>query len=215
MTAKPSPEQVSALIARLRAAPAGRGTTPATTWDDSSRTPADPSGQLLGDRILQKYREGNTNSSFPERFDSALSAGEADLRLGRYYRAAESFTVAAVYRPNDARPYLGKSYALFAAGEYVSSAVYLARALELDPRTALGRSDLVNAVGGPEVFAGRITDLEQCARNSDAPQLQFLLAYAYTQMNRPAEAKAALAAAEKDLPASPAVELLKAILIRP
>jgi tetratricopeptide (TPR) repeat protein len=137
------------------------------------------------------------------------------LRQGRYYRAAESFTLAAAYQPNDGRAFLGKSYALFGAGEYLSSALYLARALELDPRAVLGRSDLVNAIGGPVVFAARITDLEQCAGTGDAPQLQFLLAYVYSQMNRPVEAQAALAAAEKQLSPSLALDLLKTIVGRP
>jgi tetratricopeptide (TPR) repeat protein len=170
--------------------------------------PADSAGAPLAN-------SGAGRSVSQERFDRCLDSAELYLRQGRYYRAAELFTLAAAYQPNDGRAHLGRSYALFAAGEYLSSALYLARALELDPRAVLGRSDLVEAIGGPGVFAGRITDLEQCAGTGDAPQLQFLLAYVYSQMNRPAEAQAALAAAQEHLSPSLALDLLKAVIYRP
>lgn len=168
----------------------------------------------LGTELPALQVQPTGRSLMQERFDRCLETAESYLRQGRFYRAAELFTLATTYQPNDGRPLLGKSYALFGAGEYLSSALYLARALELDPRAVLGRSDLVHAIGGPTVFAARITDLEQCAKTGDAPQLQFLLAYVYGQMNRPVEAKAALAAAEKQLSPSPALNLLKAVVGR-
>ncbi len=249
---KPSPEQVSAFIARMRAASTGGNPAVNPAGSDPAGAVPDPSRQLIGRRVLPMHQNpswtfgapreneesrvaasrpqalgmadasmapalnsGTPGSLIQERFDRCLGAAELYLRQGRYYRAAELFTLAATYQPNDGRPLLGKSYALFGAGEYLSSALCLARALELDPRAVLGRSDLVNAIGGPAVFAARITDLEQCARTADVPQLQFLLAYVYSQMNRPAEAKASLAAAEKQLSPSPALDLLKAVVVRP
>jgi hypothetical protein len=249
---KPSPEQVSAFIARLRATSAGGNPAANPAGNGAAGALANPSQPFIADRLLQTYRSPSgtlglpgddanarvttsgsqalgmldNSATFPQRsgtagtftqdrFDRCLGAAELYLRQGQYYRAAESFTLAAAYKPSDGRALLGKSYALFGAGEYLSSALYLARALELDVRAVLGRSDLVDAIGGPAVFAARITDLERCARTADAPQLQFLLAYVYGQMNRPAEAKAALEAAEKQLPPSPALDLLKAVVARP
>jgi hypothetical protein len=208
---KPSPEQISALIARLRGAD-GRTTAPGPGGNNPALTLPEPLQQSAGDRTGSTWQDTTGRSFTQERFDRCVAAAESYLRQGRYYRAAESFTFAAIYRPNDAGIHLGKSYALFGAGEYLSSALYLARAIELDARTALARSDLVDAIGGPAVFAGRITDLEQCARTGNAPELQFLLAYVYRQMNRPVEAKAAMALAEKQLAPVPAVELLKAFI---
>jgi hypothetical protein len=249
---KPSPEQVSAFIARLRATPAAGN--PGANPTGSNPTGALPGlpQQLVGDHLLQTYRSpcgtpalpgddesarvaasrpqalgmadsplmsapnsGSAGSFMQESFDRCLETAELYLRQGRYYRAAELFMRAGTYKPNDGRVLLGRCYALFGAGEYLSSAVYLARTLEQDPRAVLDRSDLVNAIGGPAVFAARITDLGRCAGTGDAPQLQFLLAYVYSQMNRPAEAKAAIEAAEKQLPPSPALDLLRAIVARP
>jgi len=203
------PNQVSTLREPPRTALAGKYMAPGVGRDNESKTQTQSAQPLPADRTLQKYGTGKLGSFSQEKFDHYMQAAELYMRQGRYYRATDSFTLAAAYQPNDARPYLGRSHALFAAGEYLSSAVLLARAIELDPRSALGRSDLVDAIGGPSVFAGRVTDLEQCVKTANAPQLQFLLAYVYFQMGRPAEAKAAIAAAEKRLPASPAIDLLK------
>jgi len=145
-------------------------------------------------------------------FDRHLRSARLSMQQGRYARAAESFSLAAGCNPKDVRPMLGRSHALFAAGEYVGSAVYLAKAIEFDPRYVLQKWDLLEAVGGPDVFVQRITDLEKRAKAGDAPMLQLLLAYLYQQMNRPQEATAALQAARKGLPASRSVGLLKAAI---
>ena len=117
-----------------------------------------------------------------------------------------------LYWPGEPRVHLRKSHALLAAGEYVSSASALARAVELDARRVLRKIELIEAIGGPDQFVRRITELEQSAERSSAPQLQFLLAYIYYQMDRPREAKIAIESARKGLPTSPAVDLLKSAI---
>ncbi len=194
------------------ASPPDRGAAPGSGRDDGTQTQAQSAAPLPGSQVPPKYGIGKLGSLSQEKFEHYMQAAEQYMRQGRYYRATDSFTLAAAYRPDDARPYLGRSRALFAAGEYLSSAVLLAQAIQLDPRSTLGRTDLANAVGGPELFASRMVDLEQCVKTANAPQLQFLLAYVYYQMGRPAEAKIALATAEKALPPSPCVTLLKAAL---
>jgi len=152
-----------------------------------------------------------------EKFDHYLTAAQAHLQQGQYARAAEFFALAAVYSPRDARPQLGRSHSLLAAGEYLGSAVCLAKAIELDPRTTLAKSprakaDLLEAVGGPDRFIERIIDLERRAQGSEAPGLQLLLAYIYQQMDRPTEATAAIRLAKKGLPSAAAVDLLQAAI---
>ncbi len=141
-------------------------------------------------------------------FDRHMRSARLSMQQGQYARAAETFSLAAACNPKDVRPLLGRSHALFAAGEYLSSAVYLAKAIEFDPRYVLQKSDLLESVGGPDVFVQRITDLEKRAKAGDAPMLQLLLAYFYQQMNRPQEATTAIQAARKGLPSSPSVDLL-------
>jgi hypothetical protein len=152
-----------------------------------------------------------------EKFDRVMKSAQADLRQGRYPQAAESFALAGVYRPRDAGPQLGRSRALLAAGEYLGSAVCLAKAIELDPRSILATSDLARsnlfeAIGGPDQFVRRITDLEGCAKTNSAPALQLLLAYIYQQMDRPQQAKDAVQAARKGLQSSTSLDLLEAAI---
>jgi len=154
----------------------------------------------------------NPGSLTQKQFDHYLAAAQLYMQQGRYYRAADSFTLASVYIPHDSRAHLGRSHALLAAGEYVSSAVSLARAIELDARYALRKVDLVEIIGGPDVFVQRITNLEEQAQGSDASQLQFLLAYVCLQMDQPNEARTAIEAARKGLPSSVAANLLEAAI---
>lgn len=201
--ASPTRSGAAGLPDLLRAAPG-------TGDDGSSGTEPNASEPLIGDRFRRKYEDAGTFSD--ERFDRYLRAAELYLQQGRYYRAADSFTLASMYKPSDARAYIGKSHALLAAGEYVSSATFLAKAIQVDPRLTLAQTDLVETLGGPDPFVRRITDLEETAAARDAPQMHFLLAYIYYQMSQPEQAKAALAAAEKGLPASLSIDLMKTAL---
>ncbi len=180
--------------------------------DDLNEPQPDVPPPSSGESVLGKYE--NASPLAQERFARYMKAAELYFRQGRYYRAAESFTLASMYQPADARAYLGKGHALLAAGEYVSSAVFLAKAIEIDPQRTLAKADLVETLGGPDAFVERINDLERCAEAGASPQLHFLLAYVNYQMDRPAEAGTALAAAEKGLPPSVAISLLKAALGR-
>jgi len=143
------------------------------------------------------------------KFDAYLKSAESDVQQGQYARAAESFSLASIYNPRDARPQLGRSHALLAVGEYLGSAVCLTKAIELDSHASLADVDLVTAVGGPDRFLQRFGDLQERAKTSDAPGLQLLLAYIYHQMKRPEEARTALQAVKKALPSSPAVAALE------
>lgn len=126
-----------------------------------------------------------------------------------YHRACESFTLATAYRPHDARAYLGKGHALLAAGQYIDSALSVAKAVELDVPYVLQRTDLIQLVGGPDAFIAHFNELDRLIEADGGPQIQFLMAYIYYQMDRPTEAKAAIDAAQRLLPASIPIDLLK------
>ncbi|GAI11990.1 unnamed protein product, partial [marine sediment metagenome] len=106
----------------------------------------------LKDDVSAKAREilgeHKTFASFAEdKFNRHMRAAEEYLKRGRYYRAADAYTLAAIYKPDDPLAYAGKSHALFAAGEYMSSALFLSRALEIFPEYAQFKIDLVAMVG--------------------------------------------------------------------
>ena len=144
-----------------------------------------------------------------DKFNQHLRAGEMYLKQGRYYRAADSYTLASIYKPDDPLCYAGRSHALFAAGEYISSALFLSRALEIFPEYARFKIDLVAMVGDRDKLESRIADVEEWLQRSDAPELQFLLGYVYYQMDRLQRAKQAIDAAYEKMPDSPAVIALK------
>ncbi|MBA7714887.1 hypothetical protein ES703_123919 [subsurface metagenome] len=100
-------------------------------------------------------------------------------------------------------------YALFAAGEYMSSALFLSRALEIFPEYARFKIDLVAMVGDRDKLESRIADVEEWLQRSGAPELQFLLGYVYYQMGRLQRAKQVIDAAYEKMPDSPAVIALK------
>jgi tetratricopeptide (TPR) repeat protein len=152
-----------------------------------------------------------TFASFSQdKFNQNMRAGEQYLKQGRYYRAADAYTLASLYKPDDPLAYAGKSHALFASGEYMSSALFLSRALQIFPEYARFKIDIEAMVGDRDKLESRVVDVEEwLGRSGGAPELQFLLAYVYYQMDRPQPAKEAIDAACEKMPQSPAVLALK------
>jgi len=168
------------------------------------------SGVDLSVRAKSILGSHKTFASFSnDKFNQHIRAGEEYLKQGRYYRAADVYTLASVYKPSDPLAYAGKSHALFAAGEYMSSALFLSRALEIFPEYARFKVDLVAMVGDRDKLENRIADVEEWLKISGAGELQFLLGYVYYQMGRLERAEEANEAAYEKMPDSPAVAALK------
>lgn len=167
----------------------------------------DPSITKRAKDILGPY---HTFTSFSESsFNKNMAAAELYLKQGRYYRAADAYTLASIYKPDDPLPYAGKSHALFASGEYMSSALFLSRALNIFPGYAQLKIDIAAMTGGAENLEARVADVEEWLGRSDAPELHFLLAYIYNQMNETDRAEKAINAAYEKAPETPAVLTLK------
>jgi tetratricopeptide (TPR) repeat protein len=187
---------------------------PVTTPELSGLESAPSSGAERRTDVSAKAREilgeHKTFASFAEdKFNRHMRAAEEYLKRGRYYRAADAYTLASIYKPDDPLAYAGKSHALFAAGEYMSSALFLTRALEIFPEYAQFKIDLVAMVGDKDKLESRIANIEKWLDESDAAELQFLLGYIYYQMGRQAEAGEMINAAFEKMPESPAVAALK------
>jgi len=147
-------------------------------------------------------------------FTRHLQLAERFFQRRQYRHAAETYALAAAYRPTDPRPHLRRSHALLAIGEYDAGAMALARAMELDAQYVLKKIDLIQAVGGPDAFIARFNALDETAQTGDAPMLQFLLAYILHQMDRSQEARTAIETAQRLLPSSVPIDLLKAAIFR-
>jgi tetratricopeptide (TPR) repeat protein len=142
-------------------------------------------------------------------YSKYIHAAQMYLNQGKYYRAADSYSVASIYKPKDPNAYGGRSHALFAAGQYFSSALFLAKALQINPEYAQQKVDLVAMFGDKNKLEKRIEDFEQCLQLSSAAELRFLLGYVYYQIGRFAQAKNAIDAAYERSPDSLVVQALK------
>ena len=143
------------------------------------------------------------------KFNQHMREAEEHLNAGRYYRAASCFSLASVYQADNPLALAGRGHALFAAGEYVSSALFLSRALAVSPEYLLMKVDLVAMLGDENKLAGRIADIEQWLARSGSSQLQFLLGYVYYRTGQLLRAKQAIDAAYEKTPESPAVQAMK------
>lgn len=159
----------------------------------------------------KRIREPYTNpESYSEaKFNQHIQAAENYLKTGRYYRAADSFALASIYKLDEPLSLAGRGHALFAAGEYVSSALFLSRALEIAPEYARTKIDFVVMLGGEDKLENRIADIKEWLGKSGSGQLEFLLGYVYYQIGRLGPAKQVINAASKKMPKSTAIDILK------
>jgi tetratricopeptide (TPR) repeat protein len=171
-----------------------------------------------------------TIASFSEaKFNQHIRAAEVYLKHGKYYRAVDAYSLASIYKAESAFVYMGKSHALFAAGEYMSSALFLSRALEVysaskgelevdKEKPKAGEPDDIAvltsgfALIDKDKLESRVVDVEEWQQRSDSPELQFLLSYIYYQMGWPERAKEAINAVYEKMPESRAVTTLKKVI---
>lgn len=158
-------------------------------------------------RILDTYESFAAYSN--DKFNRHIRAAEGYMKQGRFYLAADTYALATIYKPNDPLGYAGKSQALFAAGEYMSSSLFLARALEVFPEYAKVRVDLVGMIGDKDTVENRILEVREWLDKSKSGELEFLLSYVYYQLDRLEFARQAIESAAKKMPDSPVVAAMK------
>ncbi|MHC4193947.1 MAG: hypothetical protein ACYSP9_07215, partial [Planctomycetota bacterium] len=151
---------------------------------------ADSSAQAKA--ILGPHRDAL--AFWDAKFNQHMATAEKYLGEGRFYRSADAYTLALVYKSTERLAYMGKSHALLAAGEYMSSALFLSRAVtaasgsrdkkDADVRQLLAASSKLLALIGRDKLESRLVDVEQWQQRSGSVELQLLLAYIYYQVGR-------------------------------
>jgi len=106
-----------------------------------------------------------------------LGQAEDLLKQGQYYRAAEVYGAAQIIDSANPLPLLGRSVALLAAGDYMTSANSLFTAIRLFDSLALFDVDLKAFVPDANVLESRRADLESRLQVFDDFRLRFLLGY--------------------------------------
>ena len=187
-------------------------------------SPLNPSESIIDRLDILKWLPQNDSStktrnitgshddpdSFPMyRFNLHFKAGEDQLKNGDYYAAADSFALASIFKRNDPLCLAGRSHALLAAGEYISSALFLSRAIKADPEFIKARINLAADLGGQHIIDSRIADIKEWLLQSGSGQLNFLLGYVYYRMGRLGPAQKAINAAHTKQPHSKAIAIVK------
>jgi len=199
----------------------GRGVSSEVRTSDVMRNSSGVELSARAKAILGPYK--SFASFWDGKFNQHIAAGEKYLKESKYYRSADAYTLALIYKPEESLAYLGKSHALFAAGEYMSSALFLSRAIiavserretkdydEVQELLALGSKFL--AYIDRDNLENRVVDVEQWQQRSNSAELQFLLGYIYYQMGRADAAREAIDGAYEKMSEAPAVIALKKII---
>ncbi len=151
----------------------------------------------------------NADTFSMSRFNSHFQEAQDHLRGGRYYAAADSFAMSSIYKPDEPLCLAGRGHALLGAGEYISSALFLSRAIEADAEYVKTKIDLAAMLGGQHILESRIADIREWLLRSGSGKLDFLLGYVYYRMGRLGPAQQAIDAAYAKMPRSAAVVAVK------
>jgi tetratricopeptide (TPR) repeat protein len=152
-----------------------------------------------------RYNEAAEKDKFDVHFQNGLTY----LKAGRFKKASESFTIAAIYHPNDYKVFANQAHCLFADGQYINSALFLIRALDLYPEYINQQIVMADEIGGMEQLLKNRSELEQLVELSNASGLQLLLSYVYYRTGNLNEARKITNALEPQIPDSTAFMAVK------
>jgi tetratricopeptide (TPR) repeat protein len=147
-----------------------------------------------------------------DKFNYYMRTAEEFLKQGKYYRAIDAYTLASIYKPQDPLAYAGRAHALFASGEYMSSAYFLAMAINIFPQYVNFKIDLNAMIPDKDRLESRIVDVKQWIEKTESAELGFLLAYIYYQLDKIDLALESINFAAGKMPDSVAVKALKQVI---
>jgi len=144
------------------------------------------------------------------KFKTYTQAAQEFIKEGRYYMAADAYSLAEVYDSENIEAITGMAHSLFAAGEYMSSAFLIRKTLRLQPEYAKETTHLGELLIDRDMIENRVIELERCINFCKASELSFLMAYILYRTDRPDTAMNFIDIAAKEMSDSPAVLNLKA-----
>ncbi len=177
-----------------------------TQEESLEETQKDPSPE----KIVVEAKTHKTLAAFKnDKFNKHLRLAESYLKEGKYYQASNAYSLAEFFKPGDPIVYAGKSQALFAAGEFMSSAYYLSEAVRVFPGIVKIKIDIVAIVDDRDVLESRASDVEELIKEFNSVELKYLLSYVYCQMGRLDRAKELIDDAYKTNPDMQMVQVIK------
>lgn len=125
--------------------------------------------------LLEKARNFENHAN--GKFNVYVKIADKFLRDGEYYNAKDAYEIAGVWKSDSARAYAGKAYAHLAAGEYMSSATYLMRAMESSDEYAKTKVDVAGMIGNKELYDKRVGEVKVMYEAGGFYKAAFLLGY--------------------------------------
>lgn len=136
----------------------------------------------------------------PDLFNKHMGQAEKKLKAGKFYHAAGEYRFAIMVSPSNPLARMGLCLALFGAGEPLSAAIHLRRALQLLPPMMETRLDLP-AMLDEKIIAAQLQRLDERLKEREEaapdlhvrndPGLAFLSAFIHHNLGQSAEAKEA------------------------
>lgn len=203
-------EQWSAAAEQKPASAPSQTTSPSASRSERTRrtedfaAPAEERPARQGSIDFERFASG--------RSEEYLQLGESFLKNSQYYKAADAFELASLWDRKNPLLVLARSHALFAAGEYMSSAFFLSQAVEMEPKVLQGRVDWASLLDSRDAFESRLTELSTWQQRSNSPELALLLGYVLLQDGKITRARISAEYAHDMMPNSTAAEkLLQAV----
>lgn len=159
--------------------------------DETDETPPTMEQRLRGNLSVERTEDNRViihrlEGSQASDFNQLMEQGRKALREGRFYRATRRYELAAMIRPRNPLPFVGRGLSAFASGEYYTAAMSFHRALEVFPalmETELDFESLL-PVAGFDVDQ-QTHRLEQWLAEIEArAPVRFLAAFLYQNMGK-------------------------------
>jgi hypothetical protein len=141
-----------------------------------------------------------------------MNEAQEFLQDGKFYKAADSFALAAVWKPDTANAWIGQVGSLFAAGEYMSSAYYLGQVLTLKPQLIRQKMPPTILMQKRDTFENGLVEAQTWQERSQSGELAFLTAYMLWQDGKVDRAQDAIEKAVMLIPESNAIRTLAEII---
>jgi len=148
--------------------------------DSVEKKAASSANQATGIRGKHKTFASYTN----DKFNNYMQLAENYIKEGKYYKAADSFSLASIFKKGDPLPFAGQSLALLGAGEYMSSSFYLHKAILTYNKFPEINVDLVAMIGDKDILDSRIIEIQEWQKRSESAELATLLSYIHMQMDQ-------------------------------
>ncbi len=187
------------------------GPTELPEWILAQPSVVGPSSQSS---LTQPIAGFNTNLDdvYRQQFDYYMANGEKLMHQQMYYRAASAFGTAAMYNQKNPLALIAKAHALMGAGEFMSSAFFLNKALDLAPQLSRQKIDLSQVYFSKEKIQELTDELDAWYERTGNPMLLFLKGYILCRTNRAQEAHQVLTEAHRLRPTMQSIKhLLDAI----